>query len=709
MALALLPLLAQAVLPLTLPALPPGDPCAPPGRGQSIQHEKITALDLATLANIGRTDPYDSESPFGVSPDGKWIAFLIQRGNPHVNAFCQRLVVMPLDGSETPRELTRGGEFIRPLFRLRSFPAVRAGWAKVITPRWSADGQRIAFLRRAAGSTQVWVVNVTGDDEAHKVTDLPDDVEDFAWSAQGDAIVAATLPGLRLQTEAINREARRGFLYDERFIPEFAPRPIPRGALERHFTRVDLETGLDSEADAADRDALEPAQDAKPAQARAFAAGPGGASAWVISKDPDNIIARSALVMRTAHGTHMCNARLCEGVQRLWWSADGKALYALHRTGWADSQTGLLEWKSGESAPREVFTTEDALIGCTLKERQLLCAREGARQPRRLVAIEPDTGHQRVVYDPNPHFASLHPAQVQRFRFSNAFGVESFADLVLPADARPGEKHPLVVVQYGSQGFLRGGTGDEVPVQVLAAKGFAVLSFERPSLPPEVLRAKTDNGYAKAARKNWIDRRSVQSSLEIAIAMAIKTGQIDPARMGISGFSDGTSTVQWALIHSHLFKVAALGACCEDMHSYPLQAGPEFEAYLRGAGYRIMDQQAERWWRPLSLSLNVAKISAPILVQTGDSEYTTGLDTAATFRDAGKPFELIVLENEGHFKWQPAHRLAIYERFVDWFSFWLMGRVNCSPDKASQYTRWKAMKGAPSTEALTCERPSPAP
>src|SRR3546814_7367490 len=40
--------------------------------------------------------------------------------------------------------------------------------------------------------------------------------------------------------------------------------------------------------------------------------------------------------------------------------------------------------------------------------------------------------------------------------------------------------YPLVVVQYDTRGFLRGGTGDEYPIQALAASGFAVLSVSRP-------------------------------------------------------------------------------------------------------------------------------------------------------------------------------------------------------------------------------------
>jgi dipeptidyl aminopeptidase/acylaminoacyl peptidase len=180
--------------------------------------------------------------------------------------------------------------------------------------------------------------------------------------------------------------------------------------------------------------------------------------------------------------------------------------------------------------------------------------------------------------------------------------------------------------------------------------------------------------------------------------------------MGISGFSDGTSMVQWALINSSLFKVASMGACCEDIYSYPLEAGPAFERSTREAGYRFFEPGVPEYWQPMSLFLNADRIETPILIQTGDSEYQIGLDVLDAYRRRGKPIELYVLPGEAHFKWQPAHRLAIYERSADWFAFWLLHEIDCAPDKAEQNARWQKMKGAPSPNLLTCTAgTSPAP
>ncbi len=701
-------LLAAAIAKTIVPTadLPPSDadPCIAfelreprPDKGRRLQ-----AADLVGIADIGRSDPHESSSPFGISPDGKRIAFVVRRANALENNYCQRLMVAPISREGVPVELDRGGTFIRTDFPLRKFVSLMSGAAKVITPRWSPDGSQIAFLKQEGPTTQIWLVASDGKSDAYQATNMPDNVDDFAWSLDSKTIIVATRPGIRHQAEAIAREARTGFLFDERFAPSKAERPIPTGAVKTEYHAVELADGKIRSTTQDEQELLVPARPADmPEKAVGFVAGPSGAIAWREPVHPRRLISAMRPVMQRADGKRLvCEQPYCIGTRQMWWSQDGSNLYLRQKTGWGGSQTALLAWKRGRLAPRQVMVTDDVLVGCEMARDELVCAREGQTRPRRLVAINPETGHERVLFDPNHDFAQIKLGKSQRFHFRNAFGVESWSDLVLPPDHKPGEKHPLVLVQYFSHGFLRGGVGDEFPIQLLAAKGFAVLSFARPNLEP---KGETERELMASERTDWKDRRSVQSSLELAVDQAIATGAVDRNRMGISGFSEGTSATQWALINSSLFKVAALGACCEDMLSYPLSGGPTFAQTLRDAGYRLLEPGSEAYWKPMSLSLNVDRIDAPILVQTGDSEYEIGLDVAETFTRKNKAFEFYVLEGEPHVKYQPAHRLAIYERSTEWFQFWLMKQMNCDPAKADQYKRWKAMKSAPPADSIRCE------
>jgi dipeptidyl aminopeptidase/acylaminoacyl peptidase len=229
MALALL--LAGATIAWPVSPAPVADHCDPPGAPAlaAPASRPITARDLAELVDIGRSDPYDAPPPFGVSPDGKTIALVLRRADPTHNAFCQRLVLVPAVPSDgppgPPREIDHGGGFIRATYPLRTFPALRAGYGQVITPHWSPDGRTIAYIKQTAGPPQAWLVPRDGG-PARALTALPDAVENLAWNAAGTALIIATRPALRAQSEAIAATAGKGYLYDDRFAPNWPTIPF---------------------------------------------------------------------------------------------------------------------------------------------------------------------------------------------------------------------------------------------------------------------------------------------------------------------------------------------------------------------------------------------------------------------------------------------------------------------------------------------------
>lgn len=710
----LLTIVAQTVVPAPIPSTPTTDPCASvvlPG-SKALASRAVTADDLAGIADIGPAIAEQTSPAFGISPAGDRIAFVVKRANPQANAYCQRLLVVSLAGGGEAVEIARGGAYLHDDFRLRDFPFVRAGWDKPNPPRWSPDARQIAYLRREIDSTQVWLADPAGATLPRQATRLPDDVDAFAWAPDGAALVVATRPAIRALARAIGAEGASGYLFDERFSPQFADHPIPTGAVATEYTLVSLADGSTRAATSEERVWLAPPVPAGiPASARSFRSGPGGSSAWLELKEPDRLLSPTRLVVSRPGGQRQrCESAACEGMFDLWWPDEDRALLVQQRTGWARSETTLLRWDEGASAPRRILVTSDLLIGCDLVRQELVCAREGTTQPRRLVAIDIRSGAERVVHDPNSGLGHIRWGAVQRLRFRNSYGVESFADLVLPPGHKPGQRHPLVVVQYSSRGFLRGGTGDEVPIQPLAARGFAVLSFQRPGPLPEAYKARSEIETHTLFDDPWADRRQVMSSLEKAVAMSVATGAVDPARMGINGFSDGSVTVQFALINADLFKVASVGSCCEDMTAQPLAAGPRYTDYLRAMGFPYFEDSGEEFWKPISLLRNVDRVRVPILIQASDSEYEGALDVVEAYTHRGKPVEMLVFPAETHYKWQPNHRRAIYEQNIDWFAFWLANQMDCTLSKAVQYERWLAMDGAPSRSAVSClDSPSSAP
>jgi dipeptidyl aminopeptidase/acylaminoacyl peptidase len=354
-------------------------------------------------------------------------------------------------------------------------------------------------------------------------------------------------------------------------------------------------------------------------------------------------------------------------------------------------RTTLYRWNiEDRKRPVRVLDTIDALFGCQLAARRLICAHEGPTRPRTLVSLDPLSGALATLFDPNPDFAARRVGPSRRLVWTRS-GVTTYGDLVLPPDHRPGERDPLVIVQYTSRGFLRGGTGDEVPIQLLAAHGFAVLSFQRPAMLVAAARARDLAGVQRVNIAGLAERRMIFAALNAGVDAAVATGAVDPARIGITGLSDGAVTTQFALLHSRRFKAAAIGSCCDDP-SGMIVAGLSYRDALLSWRYPRAGSAAGAFWEPYSLAANAGRMKSPLLIQVSDGEYRLALETYSALQLHRAPVEMYVYPDEHHVKWHPAHRLAGYERYVAWFDFWLRDKLPSEPRALAEARRWQRMR-----------------
>ncbi|MEO8454063.1 MAG: Atxe2 family lasso peptide isopeptidase [Sphingomicrobium sp.] len=650
----------------------------------------LTPEDLARLRDIGPAEPQYFSAPFfTISPDGRWAAFQLRQGDPQRNSYCLAMVAVDLTARNAPIILDEGGEPILLTIDLRGIADVPNGVMRVITPRWSGDGKWIAFLKRSGGTIQVWRAFVDGSGSA-PLTHSNIDVVDFRIAPGGSSIVYATRPRLDEQRRRIEREGLNGWHFDDRFVPFFSKRPLARAPADRQSQVLDLASGR-IRVPTADEAAMVTVDDNFPASAGAPQ--PTGVEGLEISATNLSFGAkRGGLHAHLANGlTATCNAPACEGAMNPWWMP-GKTHVRFRRAeGWANASTAIYDWNLKTGLVRRLYLTDDLLTTCTPDAKSVICLIDSSLEPRRLVRLEPTSGKRETLFDPNPEFAHLMLGKPERLHLSNAFGIESIADLVLPGGYRAGERYPMVVVQYDTRGFLRGGTDDEYPIQAFANRGYAVLSFSSPHFPAEKLGAKDYEEAGRLDLKNFVNRRNIHSSLEAGVRLVVERGIADPRRIGITGLSDGSSTVEWALIHSSLFSAAAISSCCWDP-TFISRVGPSAAKHFLAEGYPGILGRNDPFWKDMSLEANASRISTPILVNASEEEFSLALETYTGLREAGVPIDMFVYTDEYHGRWQPAHRLATYRRSLDWFDYWLCDIRSEAPDRQSELKEWDRLK-----------------
>ena len=657
----------------------------------------IAPLDLVRLRDIGFFTGFAKDSPIGVSPREDRIAFVITRADPVSNSYCQALVVLPLGPAAKPAVIDTGGEFISVVSSIRG-NLTPTGAPAVISPKWSPDGRWIAYLKRINGSTQAWIVRDDGI-ERFQVTRSESDIESLAWSRDGRQLLFTTQSGIARAQRRIAAEARSGFLYDSHLVPFNGSRPSVPGPVDIDYLKVDIATRVISLALPGDRERLDPlrASDVPPGALKVVRSRD-GALAWTMSRTSGRLMSVVDLWARLPGKPAIrCESATCQGrlrgIEGLWWLDRG--VLFLRREGWGFSRLGLYRWYPGQT-PQRLLVTDDLLMGCQLVRRQLVCASERADQPRQLMAYDTVSGRSSLLFDPNPDFRSLQLGRVERLHWRNVYGFESFGDLVLPPGHRGKKSLPLIIVQYSSRGFLRGGTGDEYPIQLFAAYGFAVLSVQA---PPAFYESLPDPGWRtwqEAEVENirgWRDRRSNLSTVLSGVDLLVRRGVVDPRRIGITGLSDGATTVQFALVNAPgVFAAASVSSCFMDPDSIRIYGGLAWYDDLKSLGYPALSHDNRAFWTEFSVAENAGRITTPLLMQVPQHEFILSLESFAKLKDAGQPVEMFVFPSEYHVKSQPAHRLAIYQRNLDWFDFWLKGERSSGASAARQYARWDALQ-----------------
>ena len=564
------------------------------------------------------------------SPDGRYLAFLSDRGEPigEEKEAKNQVYLMRTDGGEAEQLTTLKGE--------------------VTDLRWSRDGKMIAFTlldpdteaeqkAHKEGFDQnfvdhhykfarLWVLTLA-DRKAEQVTKQDVHISGFDWSAEGAelAVSASSTPRnddnywharlvvVRRLTGEIVRSLSEDFAGDVRWSPD--------------------------------------------GQTIAFQ-----------EYSPNRIASWLAVVPAAGGPTRPLLKGYAGTVRDFQWEADSKHLVAEFNQRTRDQ---FLRVDSSDGSLSEI-PAETALpaadFASSLDGRTIAYARGAADSPPDVWAYMTGGTPGRLT-GLNPQVKNWRLGAVKDISWKNQKdGTTIYGVLVTPPDFKPGQAYPTIVEVHGGpqwawwSGWL--GSWHEW-AQLLASNGYVVL------LPNP--RGSTGQGwkFAEANRDDFGggDFRDIMDGVDYLIGQRIA----DPNRLGIGGWSYGGFMTSWAVTQTNRFKAAVVGAAVTDLFSFDgtTDITPSF---LR---YYLLDlpftRRADYDQHSAMSFLKNCKTPSLILHGEADERVPTsqGWEFYNGLRMLGIPAEMVTYPREHHGFRERAHQVDVLTRLLVWYDNYL--------------------------------------
>lgn len=353
-----------------------------------------------------------------------------------------------------------------------------------------------------------------------------------------------------------------------------------------------------------------------------------------------------------------------------FWSDDSKTVYFGAGIG-ATRQVMALNVDSGKVAP---ITSVPGVV-MAIKDRdtkRILVLYSDPQSPANWFTVsEPSRLATRTAWvqltDANPQTKELALGRTEAIRWKSTDGQMVEGVLVLPPNYETGKRYPLIVQIHGgpaSAAVLGFDAGYSDYSNIYAGNGYVCL---KPNY-----RGSTNYGEKFRMQIAGDYFRQGYEDIMAGVDHLVKEGIVDPARMGVMGWSAGGHWSNWILTHTDRFKAISSGAGAMNWISMYAQNDTQRlrENYFGGQPY----ENFEKWWNvsPLKYIKN-AKTPTLIHVVDGDPRVPRpqSEELHMALKKLGVPTEFLVYPGNTHGIPDARNQLVKMVAEFNWFEKYL--------------------------------------
>ncbi|HEY0761986.1 MAG TPA: S9 family peptidase [Pyrinomonadaceae bacterium] len=627
-----------------------------------------------------------------VSPDGKRVVYTVNEA------------VMTADKSEFVTQIWLANIATKQNIQLTF------GDKSSTNPKWSPDGNWIAFTsNRKDNRNNLYVLSLNGG-EAEPLTDGKSGVINFAWSPDGRSI-AFTMTDAKTEDEEKNDKGKNDWRWiDENVkLARLYVIPVQKDANGKRESRKlttanyqvedfdwsndgsriafgHVKSPLANDWTTSDVSIVEIASGNisdlanTPAAETAPVYSPDGKSIAILASDAPPRWAQSGViqVFSTSGGQPKTLAASFDAQPGVaGWSSDSKRIYFSEPKG-----TGTQVYSVDVAANRidEIKVTPAVIGAFSLNSSGTTFAftRQTPDTPADVyIAAVTDFSPVQIT-KVNADLKTPPFGRTEVITWKSKDGKQIEGLLTYPVGYQTGQRVPLILNIHGGpagvfqQSFI-GGRG-VYPLATFSSRGYAIL---RPN-------PRGSSGYGtefrRANLKDWGfgDYQDLMTGVDRVIEM----GVADPARLGVMGWSYGGFMTSWVVTQTSRFKAASAGAPVTNLMSFNGTADiPSFiPDYFGGQFWDVMDLYQKH-----SPMFNVKAVTTPTMIQHGEADVRVPISQGYEFYNAlkvkGVPTRMLVLPRQPHGPNEPKMQLATMKANLEWFDKYIGSKTETSGNR----------------------------